>query len=55
MPELVGLEGSQKNWNQDNPLEAIKEFLKINKDFEIDESCNKLFVSNCPNGFLKKK
>lgn len=55
MPELIGLEGSQKNWNQDNPLEAIKEFLKINKDFEIDESYNKLFVLNCPNGFLKKK
>jgi len=55
MPELIGLEGSQENWNQDNPLEAIKEFLKKNKDFEIDESYNKLFVSNCPNGFLKKK
>ncbi len=55
MPELIGLDGSQENWNEDNPLEAIKEFLKINKDFEIDDSYNKLFVSNCPNGFLKKK
>ena len=55
MPDLVGLPGSQKNWYRDNPLEAVKEFLKINNDFEIDKSCNKLFVSYCPNGFLRKK
>lgn len=55
MPDLVSLPGSQKNWNRDNPMEAIKEFLKINSDFEIDKEYNKLFVSYCPNGFLRKK
>jgi cephalosporin hydroxylase len=55
MPDLVGLPGSQKNWDGNNPLEAINEFLKINSDFEIDKSYNKLFVSYCPNGFLRRK
>ena len=55
MPDLVGVPGSQKSWDEDNPLEAIKEFLKINSDFEIDTEYNKQFVSYCPNGFLRRK
>lgn len=55
MPDLVGVPGSQKNWDRDNPMEAIREFLKISNDFEIDKSYNKLFVSYCPNGFLRRK
>lgn len=55
MPELIGLPGSQENWDKDNPSQAIKEFLETNKDFIIDEQFNKLHVSYCPNGFLKRK
>ena len=55
MPDLVGVPGSQKSWDKDNPLEAIKEFLKTNSNFEIDTEYNKLFVSSCPNGFLRRK
>ena len=55
MPELIGLKGAQDDWDVNNPLEAIKDFLKTNKDFEIDESYHKLFVSYCKHGFLKKK
>ena len=55
MPELIGLPGSRESWDKDNPMEAIKEFLKLNDLFEIDETYNKLIVSYCPNGFLKKK
>ena len=55
MPDLVGVPGSQKSWDKDNPLEAIKEFLKINSNFEIDTEYNKQFVSYCPNGFLRRK
>jgi len=54
MPELVGLPGSQEHWDRDNPMEAVKEFLEINSDFEIDKEYNKLFVSHCSNGFLRK-
>jgi cephalosporin hydroxylase len=55
MPDLVGVPGSQKSWDGDNPLEAIKEFLKTNSNFEIDNEYNKLFVSYCQNGFLRRK
>jgi len=55
MPELIGLSGTHENWVEDNPLEAIKEFLKTNNDFEIDESYTKLYVSYCLNGFLRRK
>ncbi|NHI94816.1 MAG: cephalosporin hydroxylase [Candidatus Lokiarchaeota archaeon] len=55
MPELLGLQGAQDDWDKNNPLEAINEFLTINKNFEIDETYHKLFVSYCKNGFLRKK
>lgn len=55
MPELVGLPSSSENWSEDNPMEAIKDFLEINNDFEIDTEYNRLYVSHCPNGFLRRK
>lgn len=36
------------------PMEAIKEFLKKNKRFEIDTEFNKLYSSHNQNGFLKR-
>ena len=36
------------------PYEAIKEFLKININFEIDKCREKFLISNNLNGFLKK-
>lgn len=39
----------------DNPKTAVFEFLKTNKDFEIDKSVdNKLLVSVAPDGYLKR-
>lgn len=39
----------------DNPKTAVFEFLKTNKDFEIDKSIdNKLLISVAPDGYLKK-
>ena len=55
MPELVGLDGSKEDWDLNNPLEAIKDFLEINDNFEIDEKYSKLYVSYCLHGFLKRK
>ena len=45
-----------KPWGKNsNPLTAVKEFLKNNKNFVInDEFFNKALVSNCYSGFLKK-
>ncbi len=55
MPDLIGVEGSKPTWNEDSPMAAIKEFLEVNHDFEIDEDYNKLYVSYNPNGFLRRK
>ena len=43
-------------WNKgNNPKTAIKKFLKINKNFRIDnEYNNKLLISMNPDGYLKK-
>lgn len=39
-----------------NPKTAVWEFLKDNKDFEIDTSIdNKLLISVAPDGYLRKK
>lgn len=36
------------------PMEAVKDFLKTNTDFESDRSRERLFHSHNPKGFLKK-
>ncbi len=43
-------------WNKgNNPKTAIKKFLKINKNFKIDNDYNnKLLISMNPDGYLKK-
>jgi|TARA_B110000977_G_C10904919_1_gene426844 cephalosporin hydroxylase len=45
-----------KPWGKNsNPLTAVKEFLKNNKNFTINENpFRKALVSNCYSGFLKK-
>jgi len=38
----------------DNPMTAVQEFLKVNKDFRIDKEIHeKLQISVAPNGYLK--
>ncbi|OUU20246.1 MAG: cephalosporin hydroxylase [Candidatus Endolissoclinum sp. TMED37] len=46
-----------RSWNKsNNPMTAVKEFLKSNKNFEIDKTINdKLMISMAKNGFLIKK
>jgi cephalosporin hydroxylase len=43
-------------WNKkDNPKTAVKEFLKKNIDFKLDKKMqNKLLITSCPDGFLKR-
>jgi len=54
MPYLVGLDGETKEFKANNAMDAVKEFIKNNKNFKIDKAYNKYFVSSCPDGFLKK-
>ena len=38
-----------------NPMTAVNEFLKKNKDFIVDEEIeSKLMITVAPSGFLKK-
>lgn len=43
-----------REYINNGPAEAITEFLKTNKNFAIDKSYNKLFISYSPNGYLKR-
>ena len=57
--EFVNKKHINKNRNfgkGNNPYTAVNEFLKKNKNFEIDRYYeNKSFITGCFNGFLKKK
>ncbi len=39
----------------DGPMEALKEFLKMNQDFDIDKSREKHYLTFNPSGYLKRK
>lgn len=43
-----------ENWEQDNPLDAVAEFLDEHKEFEVDPSFNRLEVTYCQSGFLRR-
>ncbi|MBI4180073.1 class I SAM-dependent methyltransferase [bacterium] len=42
-------------WRKDNPTAAIRAFLKRHPNFEVDTHYDRLGVTYCPGGFLKKK
>ncbi|MBC7889815.1 MAG: cephalosporin hydroxylase family protein [Ferruginibacter sp.] len=50
------LPGHVRPWGiGDNPLTAVKEFMKANEQFEVDKSINnKLLISVAPDGYLKR-
>ena len=37
-----------ENWDEDNPLDAVSDFLAEHKEFEVDPAFNRLEVSCCP-------
>jgi cephalosporin hydroxylase len=38
----------------EGPYEAVEEWLKINKDWEVDYECEKHLMSFNPKGYLKR-
>jgi cephalosporin hydroxylase len=44
-----------EGWSEDNPLEAVREFLDGNDDFEVDRSFERLGVTYCQGGFLRRR
>ena len=45
---------ASEDWQNDNPLEAVNAFLTEHKEFEVDESFNRLEVTYCQSGFLRR-
>jgi cephalosporin hydroxylase len=45
-------------WADDNPMRAVRDFLATQPSegpqFEIDKDCEKLLVTFCPNGYLRR-
>ena len=48
----LGVVGSE--WINNGPKEAVDEFLKKHKHFEIDKKYNNLYISYSPNGYLRR-
>ena len=44
----------KKEWRRDNPLRAIRNFLKAHTEWESDPYYNRLYVTSNPMGFLKR-
>jgi len=44
-----------QGWAQDNPLEAVRDFLAGNDEFEVDHELNRLGVTYCQSGFLRRR
>jgi cephalosporin hydroxylase len=44
-----------EGWDEDNPFEAVREFLDGNDDFELDRSYERLAVTYCQGGFLRRR
>ncbi len=45
---------ADKSYQDNGPMEAINDFLKIDDDFVIDEEFNKLYLSMSHNGYLRR-
>lgn len=54
MERLTDAPAGSASWATDNPATAIREFLGAHEQFEVDPHYNRLGVSYCPSGFLKR-
>ena len=54
MKILADAPAGSPTWDRDNPWRAVQEFLRTNDEFEIDPYYNRLKVTYCPGGFLKR-
>jgi len=54
MPLVADAPRAGADWSDDNPLEAVRDFLSSHPEFEIDESPHRLGVTYCHSGFLRR-
>ena len=55
MEILADVPSSSPSWATDSPAAAMRDFLAEHEAFEADPYYNRLGVTYCPNGFLRRK
>lgn len=55
MEILVDAPSGMSEWATDSPAAAIRDFLVEHPEFEVDPYYNRLAVTYCPSGFLKRR
>jgi cephalosporin hydroxylase len=54
MPMVADSPSGKPTWDADNPLEAVRDFLASHPEFDVDRSYERLAVTYCRNGFLRR-
>lgn len=54
MQVLTDAPGGSPTWDKDNPWHAVQGFIEENDEFQVDPYYNRLKVTYCPGGFLKR-
>ena len=54
MPMVADAPNGKPDWDRDNPLEAVRDFLAEHPEFEIDRSYERLVTTYCRSGFLRR-
>jgi cephalosporin hydroxylase len=55
MAMLPDAPNGQPDWDENNPLEAVRDFVRAHDEFEVDPAYNRIGVSYCPEGFLRRR
>ena len=54
MPMVADAPNAKPGWDLDNPLEAVREFLSVHPEFEVDPAYERLVTTYCRSGFLRR-
>ena len=54
MPMAADAPNGQPTWTDDNPLEAVRDFLETHPEFMADPAPERLGVTYCRGGFLRR-
>ena len=54
MPLVADSPRAGEDWSEDNPLEAVRDFLGSHPEFTLDESPHRLGATYCHSGFLRR-
>ena len=54
MPMVADAPNGKPTWTEDNPLEAVRDFLGEHPEFEVDHAYERLATTYCRNGYLRR-